>query len=63
MKTKLAKAEATIDELATALEAMIRGYEADCACRNVLPENVVENHTWLALAYKEACAARDNFRS
>ena len=40
-----------------ALSEMVRGYEADCACRRVEPDNVVMNHTWLALAYNNALAA------
>lgn len=41
-------------ELREALRWMVEGYEADCFCRNVKPESVLHNHTWLALAYQSA---------
>lgn len=40
-----------------ALDEMVRGYEADCKCRDVAPDDVMNNHTWIAIAYAKARAA------
>lgn len=43
--------------IVAALKAMVRGHEADCECRKVQPDSMVDNHTWLAIAYRESVHA------
>lgn len=54
---KLTAQQEQIAPLEKHLAAFMRAYEADCECRGVKPTDLVENHTWLAIAYREATEA------
>ena len=45
---------ATKTELHDALFKMLQGYIADCRGRDVEPDDLLNTHTWLAIAYKES---------
>ena len=46
--------DAEIERLRAALRSLVRGVEADAKGQKYDPYNVVDAHTWLALAMKEA---------
>ena len=49
--------------LREALQALVRAVEADGECQGYDPRNVVDAHTWVAIAMKEADALLSVFEA